>query len=291
MDKKLKLFLIIMFISIFYIMILSYFYIDYSNSLKNFNLNTFENLNAFQNVINKINNENSLLYRSLISSKFEIPKIEGNLISSSSLNSSTLILTDLLNLRNTDEINSKTIVSTINEYYSLKQLNDRIIELHKLNLENNDASLNLEISNLLKDYEIQFNSILINLNDNIEELKLNSKLEEEKLLFNFLIKEIIIFFFYIFSIGLISYFLTMENNFLKEDLNYVEKNPILDEDMRRIVSYIKKEVALGHFPTIKELKYYLKISHPTLILKLNKLEKNNMLSIRKEGRNKHLFLK
>ena len=60
--------------------------------------------------------------------------------------------------------------------------------------------------------------------------------------------------------------------------------------MQKIVSFIKKEVAQGNFTTIKELKAHIKISHPTLIIKLNELQKENVISIKKKGRNKHLFL-
>ena len=80
----------------------------------------------------------------------------------------------------------------------------------------------------------------------------------------------------------------------KEFIKINEKNNeeiILDKDMREIVSFVKKEVGLGNFPTIKELKLHLKISHPTLLVKLEELQNNNIISLRKKGRNKHIFLK
>ena len=90
-------------------------------------------------------------------------------------------------------------------------------------------------------------------------------------------------------------FLSDTHKMFKRQKNSIEdkqeENIILDSNSRKIINYIRNEMAQGNFPTIKELKFYLKISHPTLLLKLNELEKKEMISIKKKGRNKHLLLK
>jgi uncharacterized membrane protein len=291
MEKKYKFLLVIGTLTISYIFMLAYFYIDYSNSLKEVNTDTYESFNTLQNVIHKVHNEDSILYKTLLSKEILNTNTLKGRFQTFHTNQSTDVIGDLLDLKENKYFSSQSLASTIDEYYSLENLRSRIIELHKQNLLNSNVNYDKEISNLLEEYETQTSIILIDMNKEIELSKENSLLKQENLLSNFIKIEFISLIYYIFSIIIILYFFKFHEEFKSKEEEKVEDRQILDEDMRRIISYIKKEVGQGHFPTIKELKFYLKISHPTLIIKLNKLEKSNMIAIKKEGRNKHLFLK
>lgn len=290
MEKKNKLLLTLGFLVIIYFLTMLFFYFSYSNSINIYNSQTYNGFNTLQNVIHKVHYEDSQLYKTLLSKEILTSKnTQTNFYSTT--NHSNGVISDLLDLKGNNIFSSQRIASTIDEYYSLEKLRERIIELHRLNLLNKDNEYDSQILKLINEYENQIDIILIDINKEIEFNKQSNLDLINKLKTNFLIKSITLFI--IFLLSLITLFIVSDSykEFLSKEDGEKEETQILDEDMRRIVSYIKKEVAQGNFPTIKELKFYLKISHPTLIIKLNKLEKSNLIAIKKEGRNKHLFLK
>jgi len=290
MNKKFKVILVISVLTLCYIFMLSYFHIEHSNSLKEFNKESYESFNTLQNVIHKIHNEDSLLYKTLLSKEILNSNKENSKNKYSYANHSSNIISKLLDLKENNEFSSQKLASRIDEYYSLENLRNKIIELHKQSMINTNKNYNNEISIFLSEYESQMSIILTDMNEEITLSKESSLLKQEEILLDFLHKELISLTYYVFSIILILYFFNFHKEF-QRNKEEKENTQILDEDMRKIITYVKKEVKQGNFPTIKELKFYLKISHPTLLLKLTKLEKDNLISIKKEGRNKYVFIK
>ena len=270
MERKIKVVFSIGLLTLVYIFLIGYFYFDYSNSLDEFNSNSYESLDSLQNIIHKIHNEDSLLYKTLLS-KDTSNNDEGSCYISNS-NQTCNVINELLKLRDKQTFSSIKLASTISEYYSLEKTRERIIDLHRLNLLDTGVNYDDEISSLLKEYENQINLILIEINQEIENNNKNNILAKDMLLFKFLLMEFFSFIFFVIAIVIIV-FLSDTHKMFKRQKNSIEdkqeENIILDSNSRKIINYIRNEMAQGNFPTIKELKFYLKISHPTLLLKLN----------------------
>jgi uncharacterized membrane protein len=272
-------------LTILYLFFMTYFFIDYSKSLDSYNSEIYDSFNTLQNLIHKVHNEDSQLYKILTSNEI----LSSNFKNSQTLpnrNHTSTVIGDLLNIKENEQFSSERLASTIDEYYSLEKIREQIIQLHKLNIISSDVNYDLEIRDLIEDYEIQIQQILSDIHDEIEINKQRNLQEILNLKKEFIIKELVllaIFFASIFStLVTLGFFRKLESK---------KNEQILDNDMQRIISYVKKEVSQGNFPTIKELKFYLKISHPTLLLKLSDLEKRDLISIKKKGRNKYLFIK
>jgi hypothetical protein len=287
MERKNKIIFSVIGLTILYLFTMSYFYFDYSDSLNLYNDEIYEGFDTLQNLIHKVHNEDSILYKTLLSKEVYISEIGGEDIGFQR-NHTFNIIDEFLNLKGNKLFSSERIASTIDEYYSLENLRERIIEFHRLNILSDSDIYNFQISELLTEYEKQINIILKDIHTEIEFNKVKNENFINSLEKEFIVKEVILFTIFIVGLALVLY---LSNSFRYFNSESKKELSILDSDMQRIVSYIKKEVSQGNFPTIKELKFHLKISHPTLLLKLNELEKNNLISIKKKGRNKHLFLK
>jgi hypothetical protein len=209
----------------------------------------------------------------------------------SKVNHSSNVVSDLLGLKNNNLFSSETLANTIDEYYNLETLRERIIELKKLNEISNNREYNSQISELVSQYEEQIGILLLDINLEIELNRQKNLDFINKLKKDYIIKQFISTLIFIISLLIIVYLLEGYKEFMPQSKKVKkEEKLILDSDMQKIVSFIKKEIAQGNFPTINELKAHIKISHPTLIIKLNELQKENLISIKKKGRNKHLFL-
>ena len=310
MNKKYKLILTLFLTTIIFLTTITYFYYSYSNSLNKYNDEVYNSFNTLQNLIHKVHTQDSLLYKTLLlkdnsnfNSNFNnITKVRKNYSNdyythlNSNYNttitdkyysnySSKNLISELLKLNTNPQFSSQKITSTIDEYYSLENLRKKIIQLNQIN------QSNIEIKFLLNKYENQINIMLSQIHEQIEFNKQKNTIFLDKLKSEFLTKEIILFILFITTIITILIITNIFNEILFKERIEEKKITILDNDMKNIINFIKKEINLGNFPTFKEVKKEINISHPTLILKIKKLEKENLISIRKKGRNKHIFLK
>lgn len=276
MFSKKSFFLVLFFLIFIYTILSISFYFNFSNSLDEYNLKIYEDINTLQNLAKKVHDEDSQLYKTLLL-KENLPKRE--------LNNKSNIINDLFNI-NQNQLSSKLLISTIDEYYNLESSKQRIIELHNLNQLSTTFNYDTEINDLLFNYEKQTNNILSNIKNQILMIREKNLIKKDELLFKFLIKEIILFIIFIITI----LFVLFNSSYLTKSKEKKISNSILDEDMREILNYVRKEILKGNFPTFKEVKFHLKISHPTLLLKLKHLENKKLLCIKKKGRNKYLYL-
>ncbi len=290
MDKKKRLLITLGTLTIFYLLIIISFYFSYSKSLNEYNNDVYEGFNTLQNIIHKVHEEDSKLYKSFMSQDF-LSSQSNREQYLSKVNHSSNVVSDLLGLKQNNLFSSETLADTIDEYYSLENLRERIIELKKLNEISNNKEYNSEISELVSQYEEQIGILLLDINLEIELNRQKNLDFINKLKKDYIIKQFISSLIFIISLLIMIYLLEGHKEFIPQNKKFKKEDKlILDSDMQKIVSFIKKEVAQGNFPTIKELKAHIKISHPTLIIKLNELQKENVISIKKKGRNKHLFL-
>lgn len=291
LNQKTKLIITLLTSIIIFLSISSYFYYSYSNSLDKYNNDVYNNFNTLQNLIHKVHTQDSLLYKTLLLNNNNNSNFYKNNNNKSYTDkyysnfSSKNLISELMRLKSSPQFSSQEITSTIDEYYSLENLRKRIIQINQIN------KLNPEIKILLNKYENQINIMLSQIHEQIEFNKQKNTLFLNKLKNELLIKEIILFIFFIISIISILIITNSFNEILFKEKKREEKILILDNDMKNILNFIEKEVKIGNFPTFKEVKTQLNISHPTLILKIKRLEKENLISIRKKGRNKHIFLK
>lgn len=282
--KKNKILIFALALTILYLSFMTYFFVDYSNSLDSYNSDIYDSFNTLQNLIHKVHNEDSQLYKILTSNEILSSSFDDSQLLSQ-MNHTSTVIGDLLNIKENEQFSNERLASTIDEYYSLEKIREQIIQLHKLNLISSDVNYDSEIRNLIEDYEIQIQQILGDIHQEIEINKQRNSQAISNLKKEFIIKELVLL-----TIFLTSILLTLLHLEFFRKIKPKENDQILDNDMQRIISYVKKEVSQGNFPTIKEVKFYLKISHPTLLLKLNELEKRNLISIKKKGRNKYLFI-
>ncbi|MEC8339813.1 MAG: hypothetical protein VXZ40_04250 [Nanoarchaeota archaeon] len=290
MDKKKRLLITLGTLTIFYLLIIISFYFSYSKSLNEYNNDVYEGFNTLQNIIHKVHEEDSKLYKSFMSQDF-LSSQSNREQYLSKVNHSSNVVSDLLGLKQNNLFSSETLADTIDEYYSLENLRERIIELKKLNEISNNKEYNSEISELVSQYEEQIGILLLDINLEIELNRQKNLDFINKLKKDYIIKQFISSLIFIIYLLIMIYLLEGHKEFIPQNKKFKKEDKlILDSDMQKIVSFIKKEVAQGNFPTIKELKAHIKISHPTLIIKLNELQKENVISIKKKGRNKHLFL-
>ena len=57
-----------------------------------------------------------------------------------------------------------------------------------------------------------------------------------------------------------------------------------------IITFIKDKSAQHQKVTISDLKKHLKVTHPTILSRLNQLSEKGLISLEKEGRKKYLYL-
>lgn len=260
----------IAFMIITYIFLMTYFYVDYSNSLSNYNEQSFESLNSLQNLIHKLHNEDSRLYKTLASYE----------IQSQATNTTNTIITQLLNLENSNQFSQNKLASTIDEYYTLQTIREDIVELNRLNSINYSTQRENQINTLIQRYEIQTITIINQVQEEIETNKKENLKTIDNLKQEFLLKELILLGIFLIT--------TLPTLLKKRNKN---KSTIETKEDKNIINYIKSEIESGNFPTIKEIKQHTKLSHPTLLQKLKELEKKGFIAIKKQGRNKHIFLR
>lgn len=292
MENKSKLFILAGILTLIYLITSIYFYYDYSNSIDSYNTKIYDNYNNLQYLVIKLHDQDSQLYKSLISK--EINNLEISDYLCSQVNSSSSILDELFKLNKNNQISSDVFSSTVQSYYSLENLRNRITQIYASDLETNQEN-SPELTLLIKEYEIEITKSMEQINKEIELNKEQNLLFNSDLKKNFIFKNFILFIIYILSLISVLYFSTKYtkdiSNIITEKNILISSENILDQDMQKILSYLEKEIKTGNFPTIKELKLHLKLSHPTILIKLNELEKRGLISIKKNGRNKHIFFK
>lgn len=292
MENKSKLFIFSGILTLIYLLTSIYFYYDYSNSIDLYNTQIYDNYNNLQYLVIKLHDQDSQLYKSLISKEINDLEISDYLCSQ--INSSSSIVDELFKLNKNNQISSDVFSSTVQSYYSLENLRNRITQIYTSNLETNKEN-SPELALLIREYEKEITKSMEQINKEIELNKEQNLLFYSNLKHDFILKNIILFIIYIVSLISVLYFSTKYDNnksILKTENNIlISSENILDQDMQKILSYLEKEIKTGNFPTIKEVKFHLKLSHPTILIKLNELEKRGLISIKKNGRNKHIFFK
>ncbi|NQZ85180.1 MAG: hypothetical protein HRU03_05680 [Nanoarchaeales archaeon] len=259
-------------------------YISFTGSIRDVSADDVASIDSLQNIIMQIHTEDSLFFNLLLS---------GNVLSSELVSDeNNFVISNLVNLKSSKLFSSQKLASTINDYYSITNIREQIIKVYKNGGSNDDS--NNEINDLLILYEENVNIILLNVRD---EIKYISEFQSNCL-------EIILIKFIIFEILLISLFLFL---YFRSDKKIVmgsddvsaasvpvvviDENMIMDSDCRKILEFIGSETSRGCFPTFKDLKSHLGLSHPTVLAKVKDLESRKLIGIRKQGRNKHLFLR
>lgn len=286
MERKNKFFLVIGII-LFYLSLMVYFYYDYSNSLESYNLAIYQEYDTLQDLIHKIHMEDSNLYKILLSDNINSFNTTLNLCSTD--NHSSEIIGDILKLKENNAFSSEKIIFAIDDYYTLEQIRTQILQLNTAKVIN--KTYDNEISNLITKYDIQMNLILTNINNEIKSNKEKNLTFINELKNDFILKEIMLFLIFIVSIFLLLYSDKTEDSLFLLKKSKIDSNlDIMDSDMNKIMLYIKDEIKNGYFPTIKDVKLHVNLSHPTILIKLNELEKRKLISIKKKGRNKHIFL-
>ncbi len=263
-------------------------YISFLGSIDEVSANEQSSINSLQSVITQIHKEDSNLYKMLLSGNILSSEISNNLDENGGENS---VISNLINLKSTELFTSQKLASTIDDYYSIGKVRLEIIELYKT-----DRSSD-KIDELLLLYD---KNVEIVLNDVESEMKFINEFRAN-------CQKIILQRFIIFEIILVILFLLLyfkfssesQNKSKSEDirvsnevkLSEISEDMILDSDCRKILEFIGTETSRGSFPTFKDLKSHLGLSHPTVLAKVNDLESRKLIGIRKQGRNKHLFLR
>jgi uncharacterized membrane protein len=284
--------------SIIFVISLVIMYFSFLGSVSDVSADEMGSINSLQNVITQIHKEDSNLYRILLSGSIVSSEILNNLENQDDTNS---VISNLINLKTSDLFTSQKLASTIDDYYSITNIRMEIIELYKAG-----DSFD-EIDEMLELYE---NNIEMILSDVESEMKYISeyRFESQKnILMRFIVFEIVLLvLFLVFNFkfsnsvasgscfGATTKF-DLKSEEIKENsenkLSEISEDMIMDSDSRKILEFIGSETSRGSFPTFKDLKSHLGLSHPTVLSKVNDLESRKLIGIRKQGRNKHLFLR
>lgn len=284
-EKTNKIYFILIFlISLFLLLFIS---ISTYNNFKN-------QFQATQNIINEVHKQDSLLYKQLlisdVASLVEIQNEEPQ----NNINSE--ILEELFKLQNNFNLQK----NSIDRFISLEELRKEIIILHKFHLENPVSNYNFQLQELLGIYEKRQKEVLVNIEENSSNLEKELKNSLTKIFFIFFISNILLYLVFIFSLNKVH----LKQNQIKNQLenrdkkeNFYNKNEtprndiFLDNQSREILEFIKNKVENNFHPTIKDIKKEFKLTHPTILSKLKKLEDNNLIEFKKDGRNKNILLK
>jgi len=225
---------------------------------------------SLQNIITQIHEDDSDLYNILLSR-------EGFNSSDCSNEDKRIIVSDLLKLRGSEFFNSNKLATTIEDFYSINNVRDQIIVICEKD------GVNFEkIGELMNVYEKNVEIVLAKIGGEIKTIVEYRMNYQRNILCGFFAFQVIWSVLFLFL-----YFRQKENSSME---GVIEKE-ILDSDSRKILEFISVETGKGVFPTFKDLKLHLKLSHPTVLSKVSILEKKNLIGIKKKGRNKHLFLK
>jgi uncharacterized membrane protein len=273
--------------SIISIVMVLVFYFSFLSSISDVSANEMSSIDSLQNVITQIHKEDSNLYKILLSED-----ILSSVDNEKSDNSNSVI-SNLLNLKSSELFTSVKLASTIDDYYSITNVRMEIIELYKA------GESGEKINNLLELYESNVEIILSDVESEMKYIVEFRADWQKTILTIFIIIE-----FLLLILFLVTYFKfssNLQSNYeiksekVKEDsenkLAEISEDMILDSDCRKILEFIGSETSRGNFPTFKDLKSHLGLSHPTVLAKINDLESRSLVGIRKQGRNKHLFLR
>jgi uncharacterized membrane protein len=289
MNKKLS-YGIVGILCALYFFLSMFFYSFYSNTLDNTIQQEITNTNNIQEIVHLIHTQDSLLYQSLVSKELLISKKEENQESNLLFSNP---LTQLLSLQEKKVFSSQSLTSTIDDYYQLESLRNEIISLYKQKLISDDGSVDDDISKKIRQYNLQTKKIVEELQKQNQEYLLKNTQSISELKNNYLLSQLVLFaifivtlFFIFFSFQIISFSKSFGKNTDKE-----ETTQIFDKTEQEILEFIQNQISKGNFPTINEIKKTLKLSHPTILSKLNHLEEIKKISITKKGRNKHVFLR
>ena len=274
-------------------------------SLQHFiNTHQEESLNSLQTieeVIIEIYKEESILYRTLlIDNSKELEYFNTQLYST---NSSTTLTSSILELFSQIQEQSQEdfqMQSTmyIEDLFSIQKLRTQIIETHKLQLISTQENYEEEINQLLKEYEELITRAMFNLNNNINDIKANNKTFENELHQRLLITFIIIFIYVIVSVIILNKTTTITSTTISSTStphitpSHITPSHIefLESDIKEILHYIKSQINLGNFPTIKNIKLHFNLTHPTITSKLKILEEKKLITYKRKGRNKYIIL-
>ena len=287
MRRSFFLFICVFIVSFLYIILSVYVYYSSTVSLESFYEQRSDELSRLRDIVKRVHDEDSRLYRQLlIREREELVQYE-RLYSYD--NSSKGVISGLLNLREEGYFSEERIASTLDEYYALESLRSRILELHRLELGQGGREVEEELALLLREYENQVRSILEGIENEIEtskELEASYIIDFERALFRNLLLLFLLYFtivlILIYREGIFSYLFSSSGG---------DKFNGIDSEMRAIVEYVGSEISKGSFPTMKEVKQKFEISHPTLVSKVRFLEEKGILYIRKKGRSKYLILR
>lgn len=271
---------------LFFLSVNFIFYLNFSSNLNNFYDNSNNQFISIENIIFQIHKEDSTLYkRLLIDEKTKLENYE-NLVSKDKSNDNIVI--DLFTKGNFRL--DKSFSSSVDNYFLLEKLRDKIINYHKLNLISTQSNYNENLNKLLVKYDDLVKDTINNFNSNLNDIKLSQVKFKNNLNKSYLIKSVLLdVLLFVFLLFLIIY-LNLKENKKQEELNN-KNNFVLDSDMNKIINFIKLENKKNSNPTIKDIKLELKLTHPTILSKLKTLEKENKIYFKKIGRNKFVFLK
>lgn len=289
------------FLNVFLLISFIYIYLDYSEDIINFNQIIDNDLNSFEEVIENIHNEDVLLYRTLLSN--DLKKFSSFEESFEINNNKTNFIINLFKISNENKALSNKLDSSLKSYFELEKSKSKILELHKLNLISSIDNYDEQLSLLLIEYENSVSKTMDEFKDNLDFIKKERKEFQNKIKINLFSKIFVILLIYILSIYLLLYknnllisnsnnqiYLNHHNSHLKKEKEIFNEN-FLDNESKLILKFLKHEISSGFYPTIKDVKKELDLTHPTILSRLKKLEEKNLIGIKKNGRNKNIYLK
>jgi hypothetical protein len=261
------------------------FYVSFLSSISEVSADEISSINSLQNVIFQIHKEDSNLYKILLSEKILSSEMS-NFVSVED----NSVISNLINLKSSELFTSVKLASTIDDYYSITNIRLEIIELYQ------NEGTSKKINELLVLYEKSIEVILSDVKNEIKYITEVRAKYQKKILVKFIVFEAVLLA--LFLILYFRYSYRDNSGFYSENKsekvkvsNEINENMIMDSDCRKILEFIGSETSNGNFPTFKDLKSHLGLSHPTVLLKVNDLQARSLVGIRKQGRNKHLFLR
>lgn len=256
--KKSNIFLFIFLINIILVSIISF------NTYNNFSTQ-FE---STQNIIQEVHKQDSLLYRQLLISDV------ASLADFEDQRNNNQIIQEIFNLKTS----SSNQEDSINTYLSLEELRKEIVTLHKFHLENPLSNYNAQLQEQLNEYEDRQREVI----SSVEEISNQMSNSLKNSLITIIIIILITSFIQIYLLKNI-----LKNK--KDKTNTVDI--FLDNQSKEILDFIKLKIDNNFHPTIKDIKKEFNLTHPTILSKLKKLEDSELIVIKKDGRNKNIFLK
>ena len=265
MNKKLKIFIfLILLFNIFSIG----FYLNFESKIDS-NKKLYDNsINKLKNIIFDLYSYDLKLYTSQNLVSFENKKQKD--------------LEDIINIKNENPLFSKKIDTAISNYNDLVQIKIRINEINRLHNISSIKDFDKKLISLIEDYE---RTLIITINSLREVL---DDIENMNYVFNEKIKNSLLFYF--LTLSILNLFSILF--FLKDEKVKFKKikEKFIQKEINLIIEFIREENLNNSYPTIKDLKKELKVTHPTILKNIKILEDKNIIEIKKKGRNKYLKL-